>query len=88
VALADGAPAARVLAAACAAGSEAGDAVYLEGGAPAEAAPKVCKSDDWKKIVAGLSAQAQRPCFEGKPFCTARGPVTLPAEIPDGSGIH
>jgi aminoacyl tRNA synthase complex-interacting multifunctional protein 1 len=71
-----------------AAGSAAGDAVYLEGGAAADAHPKVLKSDDWKKIVAGLSVASSRPTFEGKAFCTANGPVTLPAEIPDGSGIH
>jgi tRNA-binding EMAP/Myf-like protein len=71
-----------------AAGSEAGDAVYLEGGAPSEGHPKICKSDDWRSIVARLSVQAQRPCFEGRAFVTARGVVTLPAEMPDGSGIH
>jgi aminoacyl tRNA synthase complex-interacting multifunctional protein 1 len=69
-------------------GSEPGDAVYLEGGEPTQAPAKVLKSDDWKAIVAGLTVKCSRATFEGTAFVTARGPVTLPAEIPDGAGIH
>ncbi len=42
------------------AGSEPGDVVYLEGGAPTEAAAKQVKSDDWKKIVEKLAVQVSQ----------------------------
>lgn len=43
------------------AGSEPGDVVFLEGGAPSSAVAKQVKSDDWKKIVAALSVQVCGP---------------------------
>lgn len=68
--------------------SEVGDAVFLEGNSPAAEYPKVLKSGLWKDIVAGLSVQSGKATFEGQALVTSKGPVTLPAEIPDGAGIH
>jgi hypothetical protein len=69
-------------------GSEAGDMVYLKGSSPSSEYQKTLKSDPWKKIVAGLSVQKGHATFEGQALVTARGPVLLPPEMPDGSGIH
>ena len=65
-----------------------GDQVSLEGTSPAEEYPKVLKSGPWKDIVAGLSVRSGRATFEGQPLVTAKGYVSLPAEMPDGAGIH
>ena len=40
-------------------GSVPGDVLYLAGGSATEAAAKQVKSDDWKKIVEGLSVQVR-----------------------------
>ena len=72
----------------CAEGSAVGDPVFLEGSSPAAEYPKVLKSGPWKDIVAGLSVRSGRATFEGQPLVTAKGSVTLPAEMPDGAGIH
>ena len=69
-------------------GSEAGDAVYLEGSSPAGEYPKILKSDPWKKIVAALSVQSGKATFEGTALQTDKGVVRLPDEMPDGAGIH
>lgn len=69
-------------------GSEAGDVVFLDGGSPPAEYPKILKSDPWKKIMAGLSVQKGCATFESQPLVTAKGPLILPAEMPDGSGIH
>ncbi|KAK9901585.1 hypothetical protein WJX75_003488 [Coccomyxa subellipsoidea] len=69
-------------------GSAVGDPVFLEGSSPAAEYPKVLKSGPWKDIVAGLSVRSGRATFEGQPLVTAKGSVTLPAEMPDGAGIH
>jgi len=72
----------------CAVGSEVGDAVFLEGSQPAKEYPKVLKSDPWKKIVAALAVQKGLATFEGQSIVTAKGPITLPSDMPDGAGIH
>jgi hypothetical protein len=47
------------------------------------------KSDHWK-VVAGVLrvAGGGKATVDGTPLVTAKGDVTLPAEIPDGSSIH
>ena len=124
-------------------GSVPGDVLYLAGGSATEAAAKQVKSDDWKKIVEGLSVQVRtrgedalyrytvfvclslpegfyflkpkgipsgvcsclgccyphhlfcmaslqgsQACYTGVSLVTSHGPITLPSEVPDGSGIH
>eukprot|EP00798_Chlamydomonas_sp_ICE-L_P007683 gene7683-843_t len=69
-------------------GSEPGDLVYLEGSAPTTTAVKTMKSDDWKSIVAELAVKSSKATLSSTALVTAKGPVTLPSEIPEGAGIH
>jgi aminoacyl tRNA synthase complex-interacting multifunctional protein 1 len=62
--------------------------VFLKDSSPSGEYPKILKSDYWKKIVGGLSVQKGQATFEGHPLITAKGPVTLPPDMPDGAGIH
>ena len=69
-------------------GSDAGDKVFLEGGAaPAEYATTL-KSEPWKSIVENLRVQGGRAVYEGKALVTAKGAIMLPPEMPDAAGIH
>lgn len=73
----------------CAAeGSEAGDQVFLEGGTAPKEYAKILKSDPWKNIVESVQVQGGKAVFEGKALVTAKGPITLPPQMPDGAGIH
>ncbi|GAX77481.1 hypothetical protein CEUSTIGMA_g4925.t1 [Chlamydomonas eustigma] len=69
-------------------GSEPGDVVMLEGDLAAQVPAKQMKSDDWKKIVESLAVKNFTATFSEKPLRTSKGQITLPSEIPDGSGIH
>lgn len=62
--------------------------MHLQGSAPSSATAKVLKSDDFKKISALLCVKGGAACYDGVALSTAKGTVTLPAEIPDGSSIH
>jgi aminoacyl tRNA synthase complex-interacting multifunctional protein 1 len=62
--------------------------VSAEGAPPPAIYPKVVKTDEWKAVVEGLSVQRGRATHAGRALVTARGAVTLPADIPDGAGIH
>ena len=72
-------------------GSEAGERVYLEGGAPSDAFPKQLKSKVWDEVkpllrVAGGAAAYAADDAGATPLVTAGGKVTV-AGCPDGSSI-
>ena len=69
-------------------GSVAGDVVYLEGSAPSGSYPKQLKSDIWKKIVAEFKAIQGAACCANHKLCTQKGVISVPSDMPDGSGIH
>ncbi|KAK9816500.1 hypothetical protein WJX72_001059 [[Myrmecia] bisecta] len=69
-------------------GSNPGDQVYLEGGAPSSEFPKTLKRDLWKKLAPSLTVQGGAATFDGKALVTSKGLVTLPDEMPDGASIH
>lgn len=69
-------------------GSLAGDVVYLEGSEPSASYPKQLKSDIWKKIVAEFKAMQGVACCANHKLCTQKGAITVPSDMPDGSGIH
>ena len=74
--------------AACAEGSEVGDKVFLEGGAPPSEYAKTLKSDPWRSIVEALRVQDSQATFERKALSTSKGAIKLPREMPDGASIH
>uniref|UniRef100_A0A7S0YII0 tRNA-binding domain-containing protein n=1 Tax=Polytomella parva TaxID=51329 RepID=A0A7S0YII0_9CHLO len=71
-------------------GSQAGDQVFLAGGAPSQTAVKTLKSDDWKKVAAGLKVGADKTsaCFFEYKLVTDKGEITVPEGFSEGSGIH
>jgi hypothetical protein len=69
-------------------GARPGDLVHLDGSCPPATYPKVLKLDDWRKVVSGLVVRGGKATFEGTPFMTSAGVVTVPGEIVEGSGIH
>jgi aminoacyl tRNA synthase complex-interacting multifunctional protein 1 len=67
-------------------GAVPGERVHLQGGPPATAPPKECRTAPWATVKALLSVQAGVACFAGKPLWAGSvGEVT--ATAPDGSHI-
>lgn len=68
------------------AGSAVGDAIYLEGQAPAQNVPKALNSKLWKDVVSAFKVKGGKAVVGDKVVVTAKGPVLC--DLPDGSEIH
>ena len=70
--------------------SAPGDRVFLEGlGLPAEEPPKQMKSEIWKAVAPELKITAgHRAGLSGRPLAVVgKGPITVPAIIPEGASV-
>lgn len=67
-------------------GAEAGEPVFLEGGAPSTEYQKTLKG--WSKIVEQLAVKGGKPCYACRPLVSAAGPVAVAADMPEGAEIH
>mmetsp|Transcript_18883 Transcript_18883/g.49199 ORF Transcript_18883/g.49199 Transcript_18883/m.49199 type:complete len:233 (-) Transcript_18883:128-826(-) len=69
-------------------GSQPGDQVFLEGGAPSTDAPKQVKGEVWKGVASALNvAKGHKASVAGVPLVTGKGAVTVPSDIPEGASI-
>jgi hypothetical protein len=72
-----------------AAGSQPGDVAFLDGTAPPATFPKKISSE-WRAVAASeaLVVRKGHATLGGEKLVTAKGSITVAADIPDGSGIH